>query len=495
MLSMTIVRRPLVLPILLGGLAACSNHQPAPAASAAPVTLNWAPCAGVPKTQCSRLAVPIDPARPNGAKLNLRIARVPAIHPNSKKGVLIFIPGGPGVGISGTFGGENRTGQHVDDFSRKYDVVTFDPRGIGMSNPIRCAPAAVPPATPPTGRTPSAAEFKAIGDANAALFKTCIAETGDLMTHLSAMDTAADVERIRQALTPNTGLVAYGGSYGTAYGQAYLERYPDRVKALVLDAVVDHSVDLPTFVSRNVLAAGDAFDRFTQWCKHDAACALHGQNVGLVFDAVVAKAPVTRTLVSQLLAAGPDPNVGWPAIATMLAEVNDGKSEALKAMTTTASLASSSEDPYARAGKNGLFAGVICSDYGPQSDYDTLLTAGNSVALQAPRFAWKFWDSTPLAHATAGVGDCAGWPYAASNPPHRLQVGPHPNVMVASPTHDPATPLINALSVWLQIPQARLLIADVDGHQSLILSACAYKAEAQFLDDPASVSSTTICPR
>ena len=475
-------------------LAACANHQPAPAPSLAPA-LSWAPCVDVPQTQCATLAVPVDPARPDGATLKLRIARVPASNQSSKKGVLIFIPGGPGVGISGTFGGENRTGQHVDDFRREYDVVAFDPRGIGQSNPIRCDPAAVPSATPPAGGAPSAAEFKAIGDANAALFKSCFAETGDLMAHLSAMDTAADVERIRQALTPNTGLVAYGGSYGTAYGQAYLERYPERVKALVLDAVVDHSVDLPTFVSRNVLAASDAFDRFTQWCKGDAACALHGQNVGGVFDAVVAKAPVARTLVSQLLAAGPDPNVGWPAIATMLAQVNGGKSEALKAMTATASLASSSEDPHARAGKNGLFAGVLCSDYGPQRDYDALLTAGNSVALLAPRFAWKFWDSTPLAHATAGVGDCAGWPYAASNPPHRLQVGPHPNVMVASPTHDPATPLINALSVWLQIPQARLLIADVDGHQSLILSACAYKAEAKFLDDPASVSSTTICPK
>jgi hypothetical protein len=66
--------------------------------------------------------------------------------------------------------------------------------------------------------------------------------------------------------------------------------------------------------------------------------------------------------------------------------------------------------------------------------------------------------------------------------------------MVASPTHDPATPLINALSTWLQIPDARLLIADVDGHQSLILSACAFKAEVRFLDDPSSVSTTTVCP-
>jgi hypothetical protein len=91
------------------------------------------------------------------------------------------------------------------------------------------------------------------------------------------------------------------------------------------------------------------------------------------------------------------------------------------------------------------------------------------------------------------VGDCVGWPTEATNPPHRLQIGSHPNVMVASPTHDPATPLINALALWLQIPDARLLIADVDGHQSLAWSRCAYEAQLRFLLDPTSVSATTLC--
>ena len=65
--------------------------------------------------------------------------------------------------------------------------------------------------------------------------------------------------------------------------------------------------------------------------------------------------------------------------------------------------------------------------------------------------------------------------------------------MVANPTHDPPTPLANAVSVCLQIPEARLLIADVDGHQSLPLSKCAYETQARFLADPKSVSSTTLC--
>jgi len=66
--------------------------------------------------------------------------------------------------------------------------------------------------------------------------------------------------------------------------------------------------------------------------------------------------------------------------------------------------------------------------------------------------------------------------------------------MVANSTHDSQTPLVNALSIWLQIPDARLLIADVDGHQSLIHSRCAFEAAARFLDNPESAATTTLCP-
>lgn len=454
--------------------------------------LNWSACADVENTECANLEVPVDPGRPGGDQFRLRLARVSAVDPAHKKGVLVFIPGGPGAGIVATIGGDNRTAQHIDDFRREYDVVTFDPRGIGQSSPIRCAPDAVPQPSMPVERPPSRAEFKALAAANAAFFRTCFAMTGKLMAHLSAMDTAADIERIRQALSLDDGLVAYAGSYGTEYAAAYLERYGMHVKALVLDAVVDHSVDLPTFIARNVLSAQDAFDRFVEWCGRDASCALHGEDLGAVFDAVVAKAPVARKLVPQLLAAGADPKFGWPALAQMFAKASGGDMSPLDELTAAAALGTA-DDPHVRAGQGGLFSGVLCADFGPQRDYDALIAAGAAVARRAPRFSWKFWDATPMAHGTAGVGDCVGWPSPATNPPHSLRVGLHPNVMVASPTHDPATPLANALSVWLQIPDARLLIADVDGHQSLILSKCAFEAEARFLQNPGLAGPTTLC--
>jgi hypothetical protein len=156
-----------------------------------------------------------------------------------------------------------------------------------------------------------------------------------------------------------------------------------------------------------------------------------------VFDAVGVTAPVTRTLVPQLLAAGRDPQLGWPAIAQMLAQISRGETSALDKLTKAASLSSITADPWVDAGTIGLPAGVQCSDFGPQRDYAALVAAGAAVAGRSPRFAWRFWDAAPIAHGATGVGDCVGWPSEASTPPHHLQVGSHPNVMVANGTHDP----------------------------------------------------------
>jgi len=78
------------------------------------------------------------------------------------------------------------------------------------------------------------------------------------------------------------------------------------------------------------------------------------------------------------------------------------------------------------------------------------------------------------------------------SPCHDVKAGSYPNVLFANSTHDSSTPIVNALSV-LQIPEARLLLSDVDGHQSLIWSRCAYQTVVRFLGDPASGEPTTIC--
>jgi pimeloyl-ACP methyl ester carboxylesterase len=398
---------------------------------------------------------------------------------------VLLIPGGPGVGISAAGGqfGILRPLFHIDELRENFDVVTYDPRGIGESSPIRCAP--LPLATVGTAAlngVMSAAEFESLATNNAAFAESCFTATGELMGHLSATDAASDIEHIRVALGQDDGLVAYSGSYGTLYATAYLEQYGDNVKALVLDGVVDHSLGLAPYGVRWITSTEDAFSRFEQWCAEDAACALHGQDVSEVFSAVTAEHPEVRATVRARLSAGRNPDLGWAFIAGMLAEMAQDDSPA-----ASPAPAASPEpaDPELVSGELGLFRGVLCADYGPQDDFAALAADNEALARTAPHFAWLYSLELP--------GSCAGWPIAATNPPHRLQVGPHPNVLVANPTHDPATPLVAAIEVWAQIPQARLLIADVDGHQALPFSRCAFEAEVQFLIDPSSLPPTTFC--
>jgi pimeloyl-ACP methyl ester carboxylesterase len=476
----------LAAPMALGEGAVLGQQAAKPA-------LTWSSCKDVKEAECTVIKVPVDHANPDGAAVDLRLGRVTAVDAVHKRGVLLLIPGGPGVGLEETFG-PDREGMHVEELSRLYDVVSFDPRGVGESNPIRCSPDLVPKPIAPFDRAPSQSEWEAIGRANAAFIKSCVEMTGALMSHLSSMETAGDIESIRLALAPNEGLLAYSVSYGTGYAGAYLERDGNHVKALVLDGVYDHSADMPTDLTRHILSVQDGFDRFGRWCARDPSCALHGQDVAKVFDAIIAKAPAVRTIVPQLMVLGRDPKMGWPALALMLAQVQAGDSKILEALAGAASVAVKAEDASLKAGKEGLLRGVPCSDSGPQNDYASLLAAYKALEAKAPRFAWKFWDATPSAHGTYGAGDCAGWPAGATNPPHRLKLtGLYPNVLVANSTHDSSTPLVSALSVWMQIPDSRLLISDVDGHQSLIWSRCAYETVVRFLHDPASVELTTIC--
>jgi pimeloyl-ACP methyl ester carboxylesterase len=459
------------LPQLLPPLCLLFSLLAAPGAvgvTAAPATaplsqLNWTDCADVPDSQCADLPVPLDPDRPEGAQVPLRLARVPTPNPGSGKPALLLIPGGPGAGIMDTFGSQ-RGEYHVDEMRQDRDVYTFDPRGVGESSPVRCSTEAVP--SPPPLGIGSRAAFDELAAANAAFAQSCVAATGELMAHLSSRDSAADVERIRLAIGQAGGLVAYGGSYGTAYLQAYLERYGDRVQAAALDGVVDHSADLRVFGARGAVAVEDAFNQFAAWCDADPACDLHGQDVRAVLDAAVAARPETLLLVGRLMNGGREK--GWPVAAGILAQ---------PATTPT--------DTNQPAGPAGLFRGVMCADFGPQVDYEGLAADAALMAAVAPRFgAWQYWDT---------VGACVGWPGAATYPPHRLQVGSHPNVLVANTTRDPATPLVGALAVQAQIPDSRLLIAHADGHQAWAWSRCGFETQLAFLDNPAAAPGFGVC--
>ena len=196
--------------LVLVALFAFARATPAAVAQSGAPPLQWAPCDDIPAVECAGIEVPVDHARPDGATFTLRLGRLPNTDLAQKRGSLLIIPGGPGPGIKNILV-DYGSALKVDELRRYFDVVSFDPRGIERSNPLRCAPELVPPVIAPADRPPTREEFDAVTRANAAFFRSCFELTGELMSHLSTVDTAADIERIRQALSPNEGLVATGG--------------------------------------------------------------------------------------------------------------------------------------------------------------------------------------------------------------------------------------------------------------------------------------------
>src|SRR5262249_27976734 len=153
--------------------------------------------------------------------------------------------------------------------------------------------------------------------------------------------------------------------------------------------------------TRQLPAVQDAFERMAQWCGEDSSCALHGADVGRAFDAAVAAAPAVRPLVPAFLGLG---RGGWVLVPRILAEGTAGDASTLDELIRLFSLQNASPDPQVRAGREGMFRGVYCEDYGPEDDYAALLATGEAAALAAPRFAWKFWSATPVVHGNPGIG-------------------------------------------------------------------------------------------
>lgn len=191
-----------------------------------------------PGADCGTLPLPLDWSRPHGPKIELAVARRRATDPSVRIGSLFVNPGGPGgsgrdFALSG--------GLFTDEVRRHFDIVGFDPRGVGLSEPVRCSVEAVQ-------------TYPRVFPATRAAFDRQV----------------ADNRRLRQDCRRHTG--------------------PDRVRAIVADSNMDHSLDVGAFVETEAASAQDSFDEFVAWCDRTAGCALHGRDVRAVWHELLARA-------------------------------------------------------------------------------------------------------------------------------------------------------------------------------------------------------------
>ncbi|WP_242614314.1 alpha/beta hydrolase [Actinomadura roseirufa] len=192
------------------------------------------------KAECAQVPVPLDHRKPNGRKISVAVSRFKHTDSRNYQGVLFVNPGGPGASglpygpaLARWLGGAGHA-----ETAAKYDIIGFDPRGVGASKPaLTCDPHYSDPIRP--DYVPGSAKEERAWIAKSKKYaQDCARKFGWLLPHLRTTDAARDIETIRAALGQQK-ISWYGFSYGTYFGATYATLFPKRVKRMVLDGNVN----------------------------------------------------------------------------------------------------------------------------------------------------------------------------------------------------------------------------------------------------------------
>ncbi|GGT72641.1 alpha/beta hydrolase [Actinomadura citrea] len=477
--------------VALAGVALPATASPTPPAPRSPSAIGWRACGDDGKAECATLRLPIDWSRPDGPTFGLAIARRQALDQDARVGTLVFGPGGPGdSGVQRVTRLKGGIDRFSDELRRRFDIVSFDPRGIGASHPVTCSADLLRAA--PSPMIKSAAQFRATLDHNARLRADCRARTGPLYDHADTLSTVRDVDAIRAALGESK-LTFHGSSYGTLLGEMYAETFPRRVRAMVLESVDDHSIpDARRFLTSELAAAQDSFDQFAAWCGRTRECALHGKDVRAIWRDLRARAdrgelpdpssPGTAlpefglVLMAYKSFYGPD----WAELASKLAALDAAPPLRAGARPAAAQAAGeTATDP---------FTAQFCSDWSlPVRDYGEYARLMRRTEKVAP-------DMT-FARPVMAISACLGRPQPVRNPQHRLDVRGSAPILLSNAVHDPATPYAWARNVARQLgPTGRLLTYEGAGHGSYDRGPCMQNTIDAYLTSLTLPPPGTTCP-
>lgn len=248
-----VVAVTLVLMLSLVGVPAVAATDPAPgpvAQAKADPALKWKKCQGgnLEGADCAFLTVPRDWARSDSGTYRIAVARVRAgVAPT--RGVLIFNPGGPGAaGLDFLDFVQRRLPKEVRD---SFDIVAFDPRGIGASQPKLTNCRTPGPEFPATGPVDWQAATSAYVDVMSAALQECLAVNEADAQFVGSWQVIRDIDALRRALGADK-ISFWGLSYGTTLGRAYAQQFPQRLRALVLDGAITPTPSIGDYAREHI---------------------------------------------------------------------------------------------------------------------------------------------------------------------------------------------------------------------------------------------------
>lgn len=454
-----------------GGRAEASLRSPERPDGGAASGLAWGGCvaqvASMSGLECATLRVPVDHDDPDGDTLELAVARSVATGDEDERiGSLVLNPGGPGAsGIEWLAGAATIIPPALSD---RFDLVSFDPRGVGESAPVRCLDDATKAEQLEGELAPDRADgVERAVEEQTELLDACRANASELIEHMSTADVAADLDDLREALGDEQ-LTYVGFSYGTTIGATYATLHPERTRAMVLDGAVSPRADVADEAAAQAAGFERTFESFTAACDGDPACPLAPDSAATIDEvrASLEAEPVDVGEGDDLRQLGPDQfdyglasalydTMLWPTTANAIDQLREGGAETLFTLM----------DRQTGRQPDGTFDNSVdartmvnCADRSDRPTRDEAIETARSVTEASPRFG-------PLVGWSAL--SCVDWPDAA-NPVPVPDADGAPPIVVIGTVGDPATPYEWSEEMAAALTSGVLVTYEGDGHTAML---------------------------
>lgn len=426
-------------------------------------TIDWTTCGSL---QCATIQAPMDWSDPSSPSISLAMIRSVATG-KTVLGSLLVNPGGPGGSGVDLLSSGNFLPTVGADLKAAYDIVSFDPRGVGRSSAVKCLDA--------SGMDQlNAATFDFSKDSQVtaaeALFGTfaaaCKQNTGPLLAHVDTVSAARDMDLMR-AVLGDAKLTYLGYSYGTQLGATYAELFPAKVGRMVLDGAIDPTQTPTEMAIGQAKGFEGALRAYVKDCEAGADCPLTGtvdHGLQQIHDLTVrvssnpmstgTSRPLTGSLAFYGIAVTLYTQENWKYLtqALQLALQKDDGSGLL-------SLA----DYYFDRNKDGTyssntteaFLAINCLDEPSDSNLAAMRAESAQIVAAAPTLGSFFAYSGTI---------CKDWPYPKVESPTSYHAAGAPPIVVIGTTNDPATPYASAQALAKELDSGVLLTYQGEGH-------------------------------
>jgi len=432
--------------------------------TSAPAPLSWAPCGD--GFECARAHPPVDYARAGGATADLAVVRLRASGPPSVHlGTLFVNPGGPGASAVAFARGARRI--LAPTLLAHFDIVGFDPRGVGDSQGISCEDGPgldryfaldLTPDTP--------AEHQALVDGNRTLAQECARRNGPLLAHVDTPTAARDLDFVRASMGEDK--VSYlGFSYGTYLGAVYADLFPSRVRAFVLDGAIDPALSASETNRQQAAGFERSLSAFLAQCAAQPACPFHsgGDPKGALARLTARVDAASLPAGSRSLTAGELPIAladslyrpsDWPGLASALQQgAGEAKGDLLLQLS----------DGLTQRHQDGSYGTLLSANAAVNCVDRPWPTRVEDYDADARRFAAESPTFGPM-EAYGGLM-CAFWAAPPVDRPRPRRAAGSPPIVVVGTTEDPATPFPWAQALATQLESGVLVTHVGQGHTSL----------------------------